>query len=71
MGFDECSNATVTNDYGTLPTTCNAPITITFTATDNCMNTSTDTRTITLNDSTKPVIMNSPSDLIVVLYPVK
>jgi len=64
VGFDECSNAVVTNDYSALPITCNVPITITFTATDNCMNTSTDTRTIMLIDSESPVILESPVDTI-------
>jgi len=65
QGIDECSSASVINDYSGLPTTCNVPVIITFTATDNCMNSSTSSRTITLTDNIKPVIMNSPADLIV------
>jgi len=64
-GADNCSNVEVTNNFTALPLTCNTPVTIEFTATDNCMNMTTGTRTITLSDITNPVIVNAPSDLIV------
>jgi len=61
---DVCSIVSVTNDYTALPTTCDGDITVTFTATDECMNDVEATATITFMDGTKPVVMTPPTDLI-------
>jgi len=62
---DDCSTVDIMNDYSTLPTTCNVPVTVTFTAEDGCGLSVTETATITLVDTEKPVIMIPPTDLTV------
>ena len=67
---DMCNSVTVSNDYpGGLPfpLECNggAGILVTFTATDDCDNTSNCMSTITMNDTVDPFFVNCPSDIIV------
>jgi len=65
---DACSDVTVTNDFTAAPSTCEAGMnmtTVTFTALDECENMATTTATITVVDTEKPVIMVTPTDLIV------
>ncbi len=66
-GTDECSNVTVTNNYPDVSmVTCgNAEtFTVTFTATDDCDNTSTCVRTVTILDTNNPTIDLHASDLV-------
>ena len=52
---DACGSATLTHNwtYGTLPT-CQSPLVVTFTATDDCGNTSTCSAQVTLEDNEDP-----------------
>jgi subtilisin-like proprotein convertase family protein len=65
---DACGDVTVTNDYTTAPTMCEAgmnEVIVTWTVTDACeILTSTATSTITIIDNEKPIIMTPPVDLI-------
>ena len=62
-----CSDITITNDFNfTIPTTDCAGITgtvVTFTATDDCGNSSTCTATIIVDDTLDPEFVSCPDDL--------
>lgn len=64
---DLCGSATVTTNEVTTPGACDANFTIirTFTATDDCNNTSVHTQTITVLDEEAPVFTSVPADLTV------
>jgi large repetitive protein len=67
---DNCSDAIVTHDFdGTLPEPCADPITVTFTATDDCGNSSTITSTITIDDSEAPTFTLCPAPLTIKCKP--
>ncbi|MGJ8593628.1 MAG: gliding motility-associated C-terminal domain-containing protein [Aquaticitalea sp.] len=53
---DACSNVTWTNDYSGSVSDCSAPISVIFTATDECGNSASTTATYTIQDSVPPVI---------------
>ncbi|WP_405349636.1 hypothetical protein, partial [Ruminobacter amylophilus] len=55
---DNCGQVTLTNDYNSssLPTNGCGTVTVTFTAVDECNNTSTTTADIVMKDETAPVI---------------
>ncbi len=59
---DACSNVTITTDYSSLPD-CGSSADVVFTATDECGNDVTCTRSITIADTQKPFFMVAPSDL--------
>ncbi len=65
---DVCSTVTVTNDYGSAVQTDGCGLsgvtTVVFTVSDACGNTSTGSRTITIEDSTSPEIVVEASDLV-------
>src|SRR5262249_23190903 len=58
---DNCGTPTVTVSRSSTGT-CPKIITDTFTATDSCGNTASCTRTITVHDTTKPVLSGCPTD---------
>src|SRR5262249_3616033 len=58
---DNCGTPTVTVSRASTGT-CPKIITDTFTATDSCGNTASCTRTITVHDTTKPVLSGCPTD---------
>ncbi|CAM1347429.1 gliding motility-associated C-terminal domain-containing protein [Tenacibaculum crassostreae] len=64
---DNCSDVTWTNDYGNdTSIKCDGSyITVTFTATDACGNSSTTTAGYLIKDETPPTITHQPSDKIV------
>jgi uncharacterized repeat protein (TIGR01451 family) len=66
--LDVCGGFTfVTHDApGVLEETCGETIvqTITFTATDQCGNATSDTRTVTTTDTTPPMIITQPDDFV-------
>jgi len=61
---DDCSDVTWTNDYSSLVGGCGGEgsVTVTFTATDDCGNSSTTTATLIIEDTTDPVIDIPASD---------
>ncbi len=62
---EELSNKiSITTDFdGILPDACMGSVDVTFTATDQCGNTSTCVTAITMNDSADPFFINCPDDL--------
>src|SRR4029453_11502903 len=61
---DACGTVTWSNDYTGLSDGCGATGTalVTFTATDECLNTSTTQATVTIVDTTDPLIDNTDTD---------
>ncbi len=61
---DECGDVTITNDYNSTSLDCTGASgsVVTFTATDECSNTSTCTATIILIDDQNPQITTFPED---------
>ena len=62
----DCSEVTVVNDYLAAPMTCGDVVPVTWTATDECGNTTTATASIEMIDDEKPIIMNPPTALNIV-----
>ena len=63
---EECSDLTWTHSFmEETSISCDAPISVTFTATDACGNASTTTATITLSDEEAPIFVNAPADITV------
>jgi subtilisin-like proprotein convertase family protein len=62
---DNCSEFEWSNDYGTIVADCGTTgeVAVTFTATDNCGNASSETLTFTINDTTDPYWEIAPQDL--------
>jgi hypothetical protein len=64
---DVCSGVMVSNNFSALPSSsCSSPgnvLTVTWTATDSCGRIATAQATVTMVDSTKPVVMTSPQNL--------
>jgi len=62
---DNCGLITWTHDYEGTLTACGAPITVTFTATDECGNESTTQATVQVVDTIVPVLTKEAQDLTV------
>ena len=66
---DNCDNdVEITNNFNSLPDACDPmgnEVSVTFTATDNCGNTTSETRTIRVEDTTEPYTVSDPTDLYV------
>ena len=64
MATEECSVVSWSNDFGGEPGACgdNNSITITFTAADQCNNSSVRTAQLTIQDNIAPTILNEASD---------
>src|SRR3954467_12011766 len=64
---DICSGVTWTNNYTTLSDGCGSTgsATVIFTATDDCGNETTTSATFTIEDTTKPSVVITASDLTV------
>jgi gliding motility-associated-like protein len=60
VATDNCGSAKVTNNFTSMSNLCGAPLTVTFTATDDCGNTRTISSTITVVDDTPPVFPAIP-----------
>ena len=62
---DECNGVVWTNDYGAIVADCGTTgaVTVTFTATDACGNTSTTSAEFSISDTTPPVWEILPQDL--------
>ncbi|WP_083702174.1 gliding motility-associated C-terminal domain-containing protein [Mangrovimonas sp. DI 80] len=56
-----CGEVTWTNNYNGATSDCSAPVSVIFTATDSCGNTSTTTASYAIQDSTPPVISGGES----------
>lgn len=60
---DDCSDVTFTDDFAQMPEACGPGVTITFTATDACGNTSSQSATLTVFDNTPPTWDTDPQPL--------
>ncbi|WP_082333836.1 gliding motility-associated C-terminal domain-containing protein [Mangrovimonas sp. TPBH4] len=56
-----CGEVTWTNNYNGATSDCSAPVSVVFTATDSCGNTSTTSASYAIQDSTPPVISGGES----------
>ncbi|MCB4797818.1 HYR-like domain-containing protein [Neotamlana laminarinivorans] len=65
VASDECSTITWTNNYDGTTSDCANAITVTFTATDECGNSSTTSATYAIEDTTPPTLNSLASDLTV------
>ncbi|RED38585.1 gliding motility-associated-like protein [Winogradskyella eximia] len=65
VASDNCGNVTWSNNYNAGISDCSSSITVIFTASDDCGNTSTTSATYTIQDTTPPVITISASDQII------
>ncbi|MDA8693339.1 HYR domain-containing protein [Saprospiraceae bacterium] len=65
-GMDDCGTVTFTDNFnGTLPSNCGGVITVMFTGTDACGNSSTCNSTISMDDNEAPNFVNCPDDITV------
>ena len=65
-GADSCGELTFDDDYnGTLPVNCGGVVAVTFTATDDCGNSTSCMANITMDDTGLPDFVNCPMDLTV------
>ncbi|WNM18414.1 HYR-like domain-containing protein [Flavobacterium capsici] len=62
IASDECSNITWTNNFNALSNDCSAAVTVIFTATDECLNSSSTSATFTVNDTQNPIINQLPAE---------
>jgi gliding motility-associated-like protein len=62
---DPCGTVTITNNFNGVTGQCGAPVSVTFTATDRCGNTTTATSSITVIDNTAPTWTVLPPHLTV------
>ncbi len=63
--YDTCQgNVTVSNNFSAPQSNCSQTITVTFTATDGCGNTTSATKAISVSDTTSPVL-TLPADITV------
>ena len=62
---DNCTDVVWSNDYGTIISDCGTTgaVSVIFTATDDCGNSSSETLTFTINDTTDPYWELAPQDL--------
>src|SRR5690606_41833108 len=60
---DSCGAVTWTHDYQGALTACGAPVLVTFTATDSCGNVSTTQASVSVVDTTLPILTKSAQDL--------
>ncbi|TBV25835.1 gliding motility-associated C-terminal domain-containing protein, partial [Meridianimaribacter sp. CL38] len=65
VASDNCGAITWTNDYNGAQSDCSAPVTVTFTATDACGNSSTTTASYAIQDTTAPSIDTTSANLTV------
>lgn len=63
LATDSCSEITWSNDFASAPTSCNETVTVTFTATDGCGNSSTTQAQLLIQDSTGPVFTEVPASV--------
>ncbi|WP_264521002.1 gliding motility-associated C-terminal domain-containing protein [Flavobacterium sp. N1994] len=54
IASDNCSNVTWTNNFNAISNNCSAAVTVIFTATDACNNSSTSSATFTIHDTVAP-----------------
>ena len=64
---DDCDTLYITNDFVSIIPSCGiaGSEVVTFTATDGCGNTATITATVTIEDTTAPILIDVPNDTIV------
>ncbi len=63
VATDSCSDVTWTNDFNNLAIDCASPITVTFTATDNCGNSTQTTATVASDDNLAPTPTSAPANI--------
>lgn len=63
--IDGCSDVIWSHNYNNSTANCNAPILVTFTATDNCGNSVQTSATFSSSDNTPPVAPSAPIDIVV------
>jgi gliding motility-associated-like protein len=65
IATDNCSEIIWTNNFNSIANDCSAAVTVVFTATDTCGNSSSTSGTFTIQDNTPPTAPTSPANITV------